>query len=325
MVNPRQSASGPFLTAAALALLLPVLHGVRYVDVETAVPLEDQTGSIVAPFATIQAAVDSLEAAALAGTIYIAPGTYPETVDVASGQQFVGLTSNRAPATLPLITSITSTGAVTVSLALLGVTTLTTSGAVIASLCTLTTCALAGSLTASQCTVGVLSCTTVASALSCSFQGAITLTSTTGTSNFSGACQFLAAADITGPGGTSTVTFDGESNSRFRAVANTLTSVATVLIRSRAASAVVSVAVPALLAATTGEVAVNVSAVLELAGITTADAVVANPPVAALAPGVGLNNGHYCSCRVTATNVITFTFVGALTGGAVNFIVTKLT
>lgn len=299
------------------------LSTVRYVDVGTTVPAASRNGSQSAPFATIQAAVDNL--GATVGTIYIAPGTYPEAVSTAVGHQFIGMTSNRAAAALPAVTSITTTGTAGMNLSLLAVATVTAVAGVIASLCSLGTVAMtvATTLTLTQCTVGAFTAGSIANSTGSTFNGAITLTTAAGISRFSGGNQFLAAADITGPGGTSQVIFDAESMSRFRSVGNTLTTVNAVNVQSRAGMAQVTVAVPALAAATTGEVAVNVSAIAELAGVTTAELVVANPPVAALAPGVGLNNGGYMSCRVTATNVITFTFIGALTGGNVTFLVAR--
>lgn len=297
------------------------LSDVRYVDANTTIPAANRNGSQAAPFSTIQAAVNNL--GSTVGTIYIAVGTYAEAVSTSVGHQFIGLTSNRS--VLPTVTSITTTGSASLHLSLLSVTTVTAVINCIASLCVIGTATVGTGFTLSQVSIGAFSTGNIASAVQCIFSGAITLVTAAGVSRFTGGNQFLAAADITGPGGTSTVVFDSESMARFRAVSNTITTVATITVQSRIAFATVSVAVPALAAATTGEVAVNVSAVLELAGITTAEMVIANPPIAALAPGVGLNNGGYLSCRVTATNVITFTFIGALTGGAVNFLVGRPT
>lgn len=298
---------------------------VRYVDGGTAVPAAQQTGSIVAPFSTVQAAVDSLGVVST-GVVFIAPGTYLENVVVvASAMNFIGLTSNRLPGTLPVITSITKSGTNAISLQTVSVGTLTASAGCIVDLAIVGDATIVGQLTATQSTFsGLLTVGNVGLALSCSFQNLITLTTPNGVNRFSGSNQFFAAADIVGPGGTSSVLFDAESNSRFRGVSNTITTVPTVRVEARLGTASVVVAVPALVAGATGEAAVSVAGT-ELDGITTANAVAANPPVAALAPGVGLGNGGFLSCRVTATNTITFTFLGALTGGNATFQVTRLT
>lgn len=63
--------SGPVPVSAVAALTT-----VRYVDAGTTVPLAEQTGSAVAPFASIQDALNSFPNPTVYGTLLIAPGDY---------------------------------------------------------------------------------------------------------------------------------------------------------------------------------------------------------------------------------------------------------
>lgn len=80
--------------------------------------------------------------------------------------------------------------------------------------------------------------------------------------------------------------------------------------------ATISVVVPAVAAATLAYLDVAVGATA-LAGVTTADTVVAQPAADLAAAGAGA--GFYVGCRVSAANTVRLTFQGLLAGGAVNF------
>lgn len=64
------AATGEWYTAPAASGGGPPLTGVYYVDATTSVPLADQDGSIAAPFAELQQALDTLGVS----TIYLTPG-----------------------------------------------------------------------------------------------------------------------------------------------------------------------------------------------------------------------------------------------------------
>lgn len=86
----------------------------------------------------------------------------------------------------------------------------------------------------------------------------------------------------------------------------------------RAISATLVVAVPALAAAASGYV--NVSTVgTQLEGILAGTPITANPQTDVEAAGAG--NGGFINARVSATSTIRFFFIGATTGGNVNFTV----
>lgn len=296
------------------------LSASRYVDGATAVANDNQNGAQVAPFTTIQEAVDSLEGQP--GTIFINPGTYAEAVTISASVQFIGLTSNRLAPTIS-ITSITASGSASVSLyGIQSVGTVTTgTGQLIAFLSQVTTSAtLGGGLTVTQCTIGAVTCTQVNQALTTLFTGAITVTNSasTGISRFSSGCRFQAAADITGPGGSATVIFDGESRKNFASVNNTVTS-ASVQVLNQLPSALVSITVPALAAGALGEASSASLAATELGGIAAGAGVHANPDAGGVAGG-----GAVIQSRVSATNVVTLTFLGPTTGGAENFLLTQL-
>lgn len=313
----RYGSSGP---PASAVDFIPVLSAVRYVDGATSVPSDEQDGSQAAPFTTLQGAIDSL--AGQPGTLYINPGTYAEAVTISASIQFIGLTSNRLAPTIS-ITSITASGSASVSLyGIQAVGTVTTStGQLIAFLSQVTTSAtLGGALTVTQCTIGAITCTQINQALTTLFTGAITLTNSasSGVSRFSAGCRFQAAADITGPGGSAVVTFDGESRKNFASVSNTVTSAA-VSVLNQLPSALVSFTVPVLAAGAIGEASSASLASTELGGIAAGAGVHANPDAGGVAGG-----GAVIQARVSATNVVTLTFLGPTTGGAENFLLTQL-
>lgn len=87
--QPRLASSGPFLTEGGGGGGVP-LTAAMFVDPGTAVPAPDQTGSAVAPFSTLQAAIDALPVGG--GSLLLTPGAYPnEEINVTKSISLIGL------------------------------------------------------------------------------------------------------------------------------------------------------------------------------------------------------------------------------------------
>ena len=315
-------------------LAAALVTNVRWVDVATTVPLADQDGTLAAPFASMQNALDSVGAATSA-TLYAATGDYsaqtlvpPLTLDTLSiislgyiprnGREFGDAITSIPLVVLPVTDATAKACAVTLG----GCTTsgigpgggLIVAGSVSAYGCNNVDvsgvngyyfgCAVAGNLSMGNTYYD-----------SCHFNGCTIETDGSRIEMVNTTFNPGAVADITFVDVTGDLVLDAYTCSQFFGAIESLNN-GVLVVRNRPKQARISVVVPAVAADAVGYV--NVSTVgTDLEGITTGQVVVANPTTDLVAAGAG---GGFINARVSAADTIRCAFNGALAGGAADFV-----
>lgn len=151
--------------------------------------------------------------------------------------------------------------------------------------------------------------------------GAHTLTVASGGCLFRN-CSFPAGANLTVDNAAGVAVFDSFSWFNFVQGGCVLSTPANVHVQSRGASkTTIAVAVPALVAAASGYVNVDVSGIPILAGIAVGDPVVVNPTDDITAAGAG--NGGFINARVSALNTVRLLFIGTTAAASHNFTIAR--
>jgi hypothetical protein len=307
---------------------LSPLTGVVWVDGSTAVPSSRQTGSILAPFATITAAVAALAAG---GTVLIIPGDYSAEPAVAvpfdiALINMAGLQYGSVPLRQVTLPSLVGNGSITIQGCHLANVVQSVLGSV-----TTQSCVISADITAqllyqdwyssvptrvtfSVAAIGAVMVGTSFSVPSAASDFALPaggLFSAKGVT-FSPADTIVFAAGVAGD-----VQLDGASYySLFNASLAPITNGNISHVYTGWSRIVTSVLVPALGATVLGYLDVSVAAT-ELAPLNPNVPVFAAPR-ADLAGG-GAGSGYFVGCRVSAVNTVRMTFIGSLAGGNTDF------
>lgn len=320
--------------------MLPLTR-TRYVDKDTTVAAALRDGSIAYPFATIQAACDSLGASG--GVVLIAPGQYTEpAISIAAGQiSLIGLgpKSQGSNANVTInnsVNSVSDLGASNISF----INALSTTARIFADTCAITNfLAGAGVSIVQNCAITNVTCSGTLQAWDTTFTNTTTLATvesyncawasgtawsctgnlTARASAFPNATSVGGAASIRNCNFGLALTVTGALSTDFASVAPILASVTAGSIGFGGVVSpkiTISVVVPAVAAGQVGYVDVALGAT-KLAGFVPSGALlVANPTADLVAAGAG---GGFINVRTNGANTARFAFLGPLAGGASNF------
>jgi len=312
-----------------------VITEVRWVDVGTSVPLDDQQGTLAAPYASMQAALDSVGAATRA-VLYAAPGDYSaqalvpsltlETLAILSlgyvpqnGREFGEAVFSIPLVTLPALDATAKSYAV-----VLGGCTPSGFGPGGGLL-------VAGSITAYGCNGVDVSGANFGYYFGCAVGGNVDMGQLYYDSCHFNGCTIESQSGLIemvnttfNPAAAVSIEFlfppgdlvlDAFTNQQLHAAPDTLTGV-NLVVRNRPKQATINVVVPAVAADAVGYADVSTVGT-ELEGIVVGQFVAANPTVDLVAAGAG---GGFLNARISAPDTIRCAFNGALAGGAVDFL-----
>lgn len=329
--EPRLSPTGAFLPPAVSVPFTTLM----WVSSSTSTPTADQNGSDDDPFATIQQAVDALPATG--GTICIVQGDYTaEDVAIVGASKlinFIGYGALSVPwAALTAEQSVALDNCSTTSIDAgdaLEMHECFCSGPVTA----LGFINLNGGLLFGACSVGALTAGTGLKAngyvftntieanninlQNCELQGNVTINDAAGQLRL---CEINSPITIEFVGSAGVLQVDAYTHQRFLTAGASIVN-GTLSVISALQRATISVVVPAVAAAELGYADVStVGTALE--GLATDDPVTGNPTEDLAAAGA--TNGGFINCRVSAADTIRCAFVGALAGGASDFVFVRL-